>query len=82
MGIIVSGALLSMVPALVMSIKEASLVLVARNEDQTSESGAETGMSGVIGMGANMNAVGGLRMQGVDGWLGEGVLRFEETIDM
>jgi len=73
MGLICRSTLLDMVPALIESIKELSLVLVA----DTSDEGDSLAVPG-------LGAQGMYRMpDGVNGVLrGNGVLRFNESIDM
>lgn len=71
MGLVCSARLLSLVPALIEAIKVAGLVLVA----DTSGIGPRRGGNGYEG--------GGELQEGMDGVLrGDGVLRFEEMIDM
>ncbi|KAI4201785.1 MAG: hypothetical protein LQ350_002985 [Teloschistes chrysophthalmus] len=73
MGLVCSARLLLLVPALIEAIKVAGLVLVA----DTSDVGQR--ISGGSGYGSG---AGGLQ-EGVDGVLrGDGVLKFEEMIDM
>ncbi|KAL8691339.1 MAG: hypothetical protein Q9218_003407 [Villophora microphyllina] len=71
MGLVCSARLLSLVPALIEAIKVAGLVLVA----DTSDAGEEIGDNGYRkGLGQH---------EGVDGVLrADGMLRFEEMIDM
>ncbi|EMD97697.1 hypothetical protein COCC4DRAFT_174157 [Bipolaris maydis ATCC 48331] len=77
MGLICSSRLLSLAPALIESIKTAGLVLVTDITDSPAEN---------VGQPGNLHVANPRRQttpEGVDGYLkGNGVLCFNETIDM
>ncbi|EMD60039.1 hypothetical protein COCSADRAFT_40477 [Bipolaris sorokiniana ND90Pr] len=77
MGLICSSRLLSLAPALIESIKTAGLVLVTDIRDSPTENVAQPGSLHVA------NPRRQTTPEGVDGYLkGNGVLCFNETIDM